>query len=141
MSVTKKEIFDFLQTQPLGVISSLDSSGQPQSATVAFSQTADLSIIIGTSKTSRKANNIVADKRTAFVATDIEKRYTVQLEATAKKLTPQEFATYEQAHFKKLPMSAPFKDIKGQCYFLLKPTSLKFTDCSQNPWQATTFSF
>ena len=141
LAPTKAEVFDFLNTQFLGVVSSVDATGQPQVATVAFSQTPELAIIIGTDENSRKAVNLKNDNRAAFVVTDPTTRFTVQLEATAQMLKPEELGHYEAAHFAKLPASAPFRDLAGQVYFLLTPISLKFTDCNPHPWLVTTFDF
>jgi hypothetical protein len=138
---TKAEVFDFLNSQFLGVIGTVTTAGQPQVATVAFSQTPDLELIIGTDVTSRKAINLDGDTRCAFVVTDPTARYTVQLEATVQKLTADELGHYEAAHFAKLPTSSPFRDLVGQVYFLLTPTSLKFTDCNPHPWVVTAFEF
>jgi uncharacterized pyridoxamine 5'-phosphate oxidase family protein len=137
----KKEVFDFLDSQMLGEVATLDQSGQPQVATVAFSQTDDLKIIIGTDENSRKSQNIENDSRVAFVATDPAQRYTVQLDGKAKRLTTQEFDEYAEAHFEKLPASAPFRDVKGQCYFLITPHWLRFSDCNSYPWVLTEFTF
>lgn len=141
LAPTKAEVFDFLNTQFLGVVSSVDATGQPQVATVAFSQTPELAIIIGTDENSRKAVNLKNDNRAAFVVTEPTTRFTVQLEATAQMLKPEELGHYEAAHFAKLPASAPFRDLAGQVYFLLTPISLKFTDCNLHPWVVTTFDF
>ncbi len=138
---SRAEVFEFLNGQPLGVLASVDKSGQPQVATVAFSQTPELSLIIGTDEQSRKAVNIVNDPRVAFVVTDAEERYTVQLEGAAKILSKEEFAAYEQAHYDKLPASAPFKDIKGQCFIIIEPHYLRFSDCNPHPWVLTEFTF
>src|SRR5690348_6112108 len=86
---TKTEVAAWLNTLPLGVVSTLGSDGQPQAATVAFSETDELCLVIGTSETSRKARNIERDARVAYTATDPDKRYTFQLEGTARKLTDE----------------------------------------------------
>lgn len=135
------DIVSLLNTMPLGVISTSDGTGQPQAATVAFSQTKNLELIIGTSETSRKSLNMLADPRVAFTVTDPEKRYTVQFEGLAKKLSKSEFDHFTEGHFKKLPASAPFRDILGQCYFILNPNWVRFTDCSTYPWTSTELVF
>lgn len=137
----KQQVWEFLQTVPLGTIATLDETGHPQVATVAFSQTENLDFIIGTSENSRKAQNIEHDGRVAFVATDPSKRYTVQMEGTAQKLTDEDFDQYAEAHFAKLPASAPFRNIQGQCYILIKPHWLRFSDCNPYPWVLTEFTF
>jgi hypothetical protein len=141
MRPSMKELADFLNTQQHGRIGTLGSDGRPQIANVAFSQTDTLKLIIGTSETSRKAVSLLADPRVAFEATDPNKRYTMQFEGFARRLSIDDFKMYEAGHFKKLPGSLPFKDIKGQAYFLLEPTWVRFSDCSVYPWALTEFTF
>jgi predicted pyridoxine 5'-phosphate oxidase superfamily flavin-nucleotide-binding protein len=137
---TKAEVVAFLDTLPLCVLASLDGTGQPQAATVAFSQTDNLEFVVGTDESSRKALNIVNDDRVAVVVTDPMLRYTVQAEGTARKVTAEEFDAYAQRHFEKLPASAPFRDVEGQCYFVVTPQWLRFSDCNPHPWVLTTFT-
>jgi hypothetical protein len=138
---SREELVAFLNTLQLGRIATLGSDGRPQLANVAFSQTDALELIIGTSETSRKAINLLADSRVAFEATDPDKRYTVQFEGHAHRLSAEEFEKFEAGHFKKLPGSLPFKDIKGQVHFLLTPAWVRFSDCSVHPWALTEFRF
>ena len=140
-SPTQAEVFEFLQTVPLGTIATLDAEGQPQVATVAFSQTKDLEFIIGSAEDSRKAQNIAHDDRVALVATDPAKRFTMQMEGRARKLSRDEFEHYADAHYAKLPQSAPFKDVEGQCHFLIRPMHVRFSDCNPYPWVQTEFTF
>jgi len=140
-NVSIKEIEAFLNTQQLGRIATIGPEGQPQLANVAFSQNHKLELVIGTSASSRKARNIERDSRVAFEATDPEKRYTVQFEGNARRLSHEEFDARAQDHFNKLPGSLPFKDIPGQAYFLLEPTWVRFSDCSVRPWAITELEF
>lgn len=137
---TKQEIVEFLNTQQLGRIATLGSDGYPQVANVAFSQNDALELIVGTSETSRKAMNIMHDSRVAFETTDPEKNYTIQFEGNAYRLSAEEFKGRSNAHFKKLPDSLPFKDLKGQAYFLLKLSWIRFSDCSVIPWTITEYT-
>ncbi|MEP6710186.1 MAG: pyridoxamine 5'-phosphate oxidase family protein [Candidatus Saccharibacteria bacterium] len=138
---TRKELSEFLVEQPLCVVSTLDQSGAPQSATVAFSETKDGQFIIGTSETSRKSQNIDSDSRVAMNVTDSEKRYTVQLGGLARKLSSEEFAGYADIHYDQLPASRPFKDQPGQVQILIQPTYIRFSDCSTYPWVLTEFNY
>lgn len=138
---SQKEVAEFLNTQIMGTIATLGPNGQPQAANVAFSQNDQLELLIGTSETSRKAKNIDRDARVAYEVTDPDKRYTVQFEGTARRLSAEEFSTREKAHFEKLPWSLPFKDIQGQVYILLQPSWVRFSDCSSYPWTLTEFHF
>ncbi|MEX0748513.1 MAG: pyridoxamine 5'-phosphate oxidase family protein [Candidatus Saccharimonadales bacterium] len=135
----KQEIIEWLHTQTLGVIATLDETGQPQGATVAFSETEDCELIIGTSETSRKAANIARDGRLSFTVTSPEQRYTVQLEGIARKLSDAEFEPYAERHYAKLPASAPFRNVKEQCHILITPTWIRFSDCNPYQWVLTEY--
>ena len=138
---TIEEVAGFLNAQQLGRIGTLGLEGQPQIANVAFSENNRLELIIGTSESSRKAANIARNTRVAFEATDPDKRYTVQFEGHARKLSKDEFESRAPDHFKKLPGSLPFIDIQGQVYFLLEPVWVRFSECTVYPWAATEFTF
>lgn len=138
---TQREVAEFLNTQLMGTVATLGADGWPQAANVAFSQNEKLELLIGTSEVSRKAHNIMSDSRVAYEVTDPVKRYTVQFEGKARRLSKEEFEERAPAHFKKLPMSLPFKDIPGQVYVLLEPVWVRFSDCSVFPWGITEFRF
>lgn len=139
---TKIEVAEFLDTIALGTISTISEDGKPQVATVAFSQTEELELVVGTDDKSRKAQNINSNPNVAFVATDPEQRITVQFEGVARILSKEEFDnSYAKNHFRKLPASLPFKDIPGQVYFVLEPRYLKFSDCKPFPWVVTGFTW
>lgn len=139
---TKEELVEFLGEQRLCVISTLADDGRPQTATVAFSETAKLEIIIGTDVNSRKSQNMQRDPRVALTVTDPDNRITVQIEGKAKLLTKEKFqAIYSARHYQKLPFSLPFKDIKEQVNFAITPTWIRFSDCKPYPWVTTEYSF
>jgi general stress protein 26 len=137
---TREQVSEFIKGQVLGVISTLDSNGAPMSATVAFSVTPDGELIVGTSETSHKSQNIDGDPRVAVTITDPAKRYTLQLQGKAQKVTEETFeAKYAEDHYGQRPQSLPFKDKPGQCHILITPAHMRFSDCSTNPWAITEF--
>ena len=136
---TRVELSEFLLSQPVCVFSSVDSEGTPQGATVAFSETKSGDFLIGTSQTSRKASNIDTHSHVALTITDPERRYTVQVEGIARKLSVDEFVAYADDHYDQLPTSRPFKDAPGQVSILITPTHIRFSDCSVYPWLTTEF--
>ena len=136
---SREQVSEFLRSQTLCTFITVDESGAPQGATVAFSETADGEFIVGTSQTSRKATNVGVDEHVAMVVTDDEKRYTVQLEGVARKLGDDEFAELSEEHYNQLPASRPFKDEPGQVHILISSHHLRFSDCSVHPWVLTEF--
>lgn len=125
----------FLESQMTCVISTNGESGYPNSATVAFSNNDSYEFVIGTNIHSRKAGNIERNGKVAMTITDVEKRWTVQLEGDIRKLDPEEFQEkYAEHHYAKLPFSLPFKDIPEQANYLIKPTHMKLTEADKKPW-------
>ena len=137
---TREELNEFIKGQVIGVISTLDENGAPMSATVAFSVTEGNDLMVGTSETSHKSQNVDRDSRVAVTITDAAKRYTLQLQGTARKVNEETFeSVYAEAHFGQRPESLPFKDKPGQCHILITPPHMRFSDCSVNPWAITEF--
>ena len=136
---SRDQLSQFLRTQTTCTIATVGSDGTPNAATVAFSESADGQFIIGTSTSSRKAANIDNNQHVALVVTDIDKRYTVQAEGIARKLTPEEFAPYANEHYNQLPSSRPYKDAPGQVDIIIKPSHIRFSDCSGYPWVTTDY--
>ena len=137
---TREQVSEWLREQELCVFSTLDKTGAPMSATVAFSVTVDGNLIVGTDEQSRKSQNIDRDSRVAMTITDPERRITVQLQGTAEKISHEEFEhRYEREHYRLRPKSLPFRDKPGQCHILVTPTHLRFSDVSVYPWAITEF--
>ncbi len=131
----KKSIKEFLSTNILCVISSVNSSGLPQSVTVAFSEDEDLNIVIGTALSSRKAQNILANPSASLVVTNQEVLTTMQLEGSASLLEGKELEKYQSIHFAKNPYSAKLKDKPDQCWILIKPNWARLTNIKEVPWK------
>lgn len=138
---TRFEVNEWLKTQVLGVVSTIDEKGQPMGATVAFSVTEKGELLIGTDENSRKSHNIDHNPHVAMTVTDADERLTVQLEGTARKLSNEEFeSTYAAEHYSQRPQSLPFRDIPGQCHFVLTPSHIRFSYVKRQPWVITEFS-
>ena len=136
---SRSELYEWLDKQMLGVISTLGEDGYPNSATVAFSQDENMNFVIITDGESRKARNIARDGRAALTITNEDDRYTLQLEGDACQLAWDEFEQYSEHHYQKLPFSLPFKDIPGQTPFVIVPTHMRFSDVSVRPWELTEY--
>lgn len=135
ITIDTKEVIAFLESQVTCVISTNGEGGYPNSATVAFSNNDKYEFVIGTNIHSRKAANIEKNQKVAMTITDVEKRWTVQLEGDIRKLDPQEFSdNYAEHHYAKLPFSLPFKDIPEQANYLITPRHMKLTEANKHPW-------
>jgi hypothetical protein len=139
---TKTELYDFLQdpSRPCGTLAYLDSDGNPDTAWVAFSSTASFELVFGTSKKSRKYAAITKDPRVGFNVTDVAGRLTLQLKGTVREIGGEELAKLEPNHYTKLGAnSARFRDNPDERFFLISPTLVRFSDCSNDPWVITEY--
>lgn len=137
---TREELNEFLKGQILCTFSTLDATGAPQGATVAFSVAKSGELIIGTNETSRKAQNVEHDGRVAVTVTDAGERFTVQIQGSARKLDEATFiAEYADEHYAQRPESLPFKDLPGQAHIIVTPKVIRFSDCNPHPWVVTEF--
>ena len=108
---------------------------------VAFSETADFHLMIGTSVSSRKYANLVRDPRIAVTVSDPDRRLTMQYEGRVRQLEGEELAQRQGAHYAKLPQSLPFKDLPDQAFFSIEPVHIQFSDVGQKPWVVARFDF
>ncbi len=137
---TREQVNEFIQQVIIGVLSTVDADGAPMGATVAFSTTANGCLLVGTQESSRKSRNISGDPRVAATITDADRRYTLQLEGIARKLSSAEFErNYAAEHYRQRPESLPFKDRPGECHILVEPLHIRFADCNASPWVTTEF--
>lgn len=137
---TLAEVNQWLKGQVLCTLATLDKTGAPMVATVAFSVTEAGELLVGTKETSRKSQNIDGDERVAVVVTDSEARITVQIEGTARKLSQDDFdQNYAEEHYRQRPESLPFRDVPGQAHILITPSHVRHSNCRPYPWEVTEF--
>lgn len=134
-------VYDFLRRQRHCVISTIGSDGCPQGATVAFSATWGMEVVIGTSNGSRKFANLLRNPLVAITVTDEVKRRTLQYQGKAEIIDSEVFAHYRWCHFDKLPGSLKFEGRPDQVYLLVHPRSIRFSDCNPDPWRVTELRF
>jgi hypothetical protein len=137
---TMQEVYEFLQSKDHmhGVLAYLDQDGCPETAFVAFSSTPELSVIFGTSDTSRKYQSVFDVSVVGFNVTDRQARLTVQLQGRVREIDGAELELLEAAHYAKLGESSRrFKSLPDQHFLLIEPFSLRFSDCLEEPWTVT----
>lgn len=113
------------------VLSTVSSSGQPQSALVGFSNDSNFVLTIGTGNDTRKWRNIISNPKVSIVVT--EGKVTVQYEGTAAPLEGEELKQRKAAHFAKLPGAKKYESDPSQAYLKIVPTWVRYTDTSQDP--------
>jgi hypothetical protein len=133
----KELIADFLGSQRLGVVATLDkSSGHPEAAVVAYSGTENLELIFGAFLDSRKVLNLEKDPRTAFVVWD--KNITVQYEGIASVAKGKESDRLRAIHLEKekrlgLKGSDEYAFHEKQRYIKIAPPWARYSDFASTP--------
>ena len=140
MMKTREKLFEFMQGYLHGVISTVDENGAPCSAIVGFGQTRDLEIVIGTTNTSQKYQNLMADSRVAFVLGGATLE-TIQFQGTARELRPDELDIVRQNYWTKNPRVEKYHEDPAERYFLLKPTWIRYSNVGVDPWDITELKF
>ena len=131
--VNRAQLSQLLGKTKIGVLSTVGTEGQPQSAVTDFTVTPDLEFIIGTSSDSRKAANLAHNHQASYVL-GWDDRITLQMDGEARILAAQEFEPYRQVIQDKNPASAVYLDKPGQVYILFTPTWMRYTDARSWPW-------
>ncbi len=131
--IDKQKMYEFMKNHTMMVISSTNYIGETESAAVGFGQTEDLTIIFGTSISSRKAKNIMSNRKVSIVI-GWDKDGTIQCEGKATLVIGDERSKYSEILFNSNPASRKYKDNPEECYIIVKPSWIRYTDVSTKPW-------
>lgn len=126
----KQEVLAFIKTQRHAVIATTDGQ-MPEAALVGFGEAEDLTLIIGTSKTSRKYRNIQKHNVIALVFGFDET--SVQYEGKTSKLEGEELNRYKTLFFSKNPNAQQYESHPEQIFFKVTPTWIRYVDFSSDP--------
>ncbi len=130
--MSKEKILDFIKSQDLAVVTTVDKNGRPEAALVAISETEDLELIFGSLSDTRKNENIKNHPDIAVVI-GLDDKITIQYEGKAVRLEGEEEEEAKQIHIKKLPGSAKYADMEGQEYFKITPKWIRYSDFNHFP--------
>ena len=132
MDDQKKLILDFLKTQLLGVIATLDEkNNKPEAALVGFTELPTLELIFGTLNDTRKFANLQSNSKIAFVVPGPD--MTVQYEGVARMVEGAELEECRNLHLVKNPRAARIANNEKQRFFKVKPTWLRYTNFASKP--------
>ena len=138
--MTKPDLFDFIQSQKLGVLGSISPEGAPQSSLVGIAVTPDLEIIFDTVKSSRKYRNLIHNPACSF-SIGWTGEATLQYEGQSIEPTGDELARYQSVYFKKWPDGPDRLSWPGITYFVVRPKWIRFSDYGQRPPLIQEFTF
>lgn len=141
MNIDKQTILNFIHSYDLCVLSTTNVEGNSQSALVGFSENDAFELLIGTTTSSRKYANIRAN-RNVSIAIGWNEGICVQYEGAARVLEKgKELDSKLLNHFAKLPGAKKYKDNAEQCYILIEPKWLRYTDTNPSPRFITEVDF
>src|SRR3954465_12721815 len=136
------ELLQFMRTQCLAVEASCAPEGGAQAALVGIAVTDAFEIVFDTLETTRKARNLRASPRAAFVlgGWDAADERTVQFEGMADEPVGAELERIKKAYFVAWPDGPARTSWPGITYFRVRPTWIRFSDFHCAPPQIVEFT-
>lgn len=122
-----EEVFEFMRSGRLAVLSTADEQGRPEAALMGYAVTPELEIIFDTVKTSRKYPNLKKNPRVAWVL-GCSSEITVQYEGMAQELEGAELAKYKKTYFAAFPDGPARQSWPGITYFVVRPKWVRYCD-------------
>ncbi len=123
----KDDAFNFLKNKSLCVLSTVNAKGSPESAYVGFSVNKDLEVMIGTSKKSRKAQNVIKNPKVSLVFWE-EGKQTLQYEGRARVLAGEELEKKKRVHFQRTPGAKKYEKNPDNIYIVVEPDWIRLTE-------------
>lgn len=136
----KKVIADFIKSHTLGVVATVDASGQPEAAAVEYGEVDDFSLVLDVFDQSRKFKNMQQNARVAFVI-GWDEDITVQYEGTAQLLSGEELIRCKAAYFAKNPRAKKWDGREGIVYVKLSPRWIRYSNLHSDPWEVFEVAF
>ena len=129
----KHALQEFMNAQPVAVISTVTPEGQPEAAVIGFACTAELELIFYTRLTTRKHHNFTANPHAAFVI-GWQDLVTVQYEGVVSQLEGARLADAKAFYLQKNPFAKKFEAEPQVAFFQATPQWIRQTDIKQQPW-------
>lgn len=132
MSETNKQkVFDFISNEKYCVLSTVNTKGKPEAATMSFVVTNNLEVMFSTSKLYRKYGNIQNNNNVAIVfGVNGDDFVTVQYEGEISELT-ENVDYFIQKKIEKYPETAKYANDPDNVYLIVKPKWIKYSDLKQ----------
>lgn len=137
--MTKADLFDFLRSHRYAVVSSVSTSGAPQSAVVGIGVSRDLEIVFDTLRSTRKYANLIANP--AASATVWTGEATAQYEGVVHEPEGAELDRYREIYFETWPDGRDRLHWAGLTHLVIRPAWIRYTDFDQRHPQMEEFTF
>ena len=139
----KARIVDYLKKREIKTctLATASSEGKPEAAVVGYAILDDLTIILSTTKESRKWQNLLQNPQIALTIGGTFTDLYLQLEGTAILVTEGEtYKQCEELFFSFNPQAAKFKG-PSTIFMRVNPTWVRFLDYSSHPPKAEEKTF
>jgi len=134
MGVTRELIYEFINQQKLGVVSTINPENKPEAAVVGIAISENLEIIFDTVKTSRKYQNLMHNANVALVI-GWDKETTVQYEGIAEILGDDSGAEgLREIYYEVYPDGRErAKTWPGLAHIKVTPNWIRYSDFNEPP--------
>jgi hypothetical protein len=133
--VKTSELLAFLRSHRWAIEATSSLAGQPQAAIIGFAVTEQLELVFDTLSSSRKAANLRANPRIAFVIggwNDTEPK-TLQYEGYADFPEGAELERIKETYFSAFPNGPTRLSWSGITYVRVKPLWVRYSDFTVEP--------
>jgi len=130
-----------MRAHRLAVQATASTDGAPQAAVVGFAVSDRFEIVFDTLASTRKALNIRANARVAFVIGGLKKNdeRTVQFEGIADEPTGTELERLKGIYYEVFPDGPDRLNWPGLIYVRVQPTWIRYSDYTRDPPEIAEF--
>lgn len=129
----KQTINNFIKSQKLCVVSTVNSQNCPESAVMAFSDKNGNEIIFQTPNYSRKYKNLKSNNHISITLGWNEKDFiTLQYDGIAREVADSELVEIRKIHIAKSPQGEKYAYVAENKYFVTSPTWIRYSDLHKN---------
>ncbi|MDE2311547.1 MAG: pyridoxamine 5'-phosphate oxidase family protein [Patescibacteria group bacterium] len=136
----KKLILNFIKSQKLAVLATVNQKSGPEAAVIEFGQTDDLEIIFDTLTSYRKYKNLSENSKVAIVV-GWDNDVTIQYEGEAVELAGEEKIKCQELYFEKNPEARRWSDNPEIKYYKVIPKWIRYSDLNVKPWNIIELNF
>ena len=126
------ELFRFIRSKRLAVISTIHATGGPEAALIGFAFQRSIGLAFDTSSSSRKAWNLRIQPLAAFVI-GWDDETTLQMEGAATEPAGAELEEAKELYFSIWPDGRSRERWPDLAYFLVKPQWMRFSKYADPP--------
>ncbi|HEY2378626.1 MAG TPA: pyridoxamine 5'-phosphate oxidase family protein [Gemmatimonadaceae bacterium] len=125
----------FLRAHRLAIQATASLDGAPQAAVVGYAVTDDLELVFDTLASTRKAQNLRANPRVAFVIGGLKRadERTVQYEGIADEPVGEELERLKRIYYDVFPDGPSRLSWPGLIYVRVRPMWLRYSDYNTDP--------